>query len=154
DLSAVMLDKDYCHLSDITFYNLKNFGGHHSGDIVDAPNGASEFIDLSRERCLQKGVRFIVMTINSYTAQPYCDLPECFAGWMSREKPNSGEIYEPKTVVDKLDISSNTKIAIPAIFDLVDKQVIWADMSLTRWPFWFNTVAANFWGIQLTLKSL
>jgi hypothetical protein len=154
DLSAVMFDKNFCYVSAVTFYNLKNFGGHHSGDIVDAPQGASEFIDVSRERCLQQGVRYIVMTINSYTAQRYCDLPECFAGWMGRVKPNSGEIYEPKTVQDKLDISSNTKIAIPAIFDLEGGHVIWADIALTKWPFWYNTVAANLWGIQLTLRSM
>lgn len=154
DLSAVMFDKDFCYISAVTFYNLKNFGGHHSGDIVDAPNGASEFIDVSRARCMERGVRYIVMTINSYTAQPYCDLPECFAGWMGRVKPDSGEIYEPTTVQDKLDVSANAKIAVPAIFDLQEKQVIWADMSLTRWPFWFNTVAANLWGIQLTMRSL
>lgn len=154
DLSAVMFDKDFCFVSAVTFYNLKNFGGHHSGDIVDAPEGASEFIDVSRERCREAGVRYVVMTINSYTAQSYCDLPECFAGWMGRAKPNSGEIYEPKTVHDKLDISSNAKIAIPAIFDLQADQVIWSDMALTRWPFWYNTIAANLWGIQLTLKSL
>jgi len=154
DLSAVMFDKNFAFVSVISFYNLKNFGGHHSGDIVDAPNGASEFIDLSKARCVQAGIRYIVMSINSYTAQPYCDLPECFAGWMSREQPNSGEIYEPKTVEDKLDVTSNSEIAIPAIFDLQEEQVIWADISLTRWPYWFNTVAANLWGIQLTLKSM
>lgn len=154
DLSAVMFDKDFCFIAAITFYDLKNFGGHHSGDIVDAPLGASEFIDISKERCAQHGVRYIVMTVNSYTEQPYCDLPECFAGWMSRVKPNSGEIYEPKTVQDKLDISSNTKIAVPAIFDLQDDQVIWTDMSLAKSPYWYNTVAANLWGMQLTLKSM
>jgi hypothetical protein len=69
-------------------------------------------------------------------------------------KPNSGEIYEPKTVQDKLDISSNTKIAVPAIFDLQDDQVIWTDMSLAKSPYWYNTVAANLWGMQLTLKSM
>lgn len=154
DLSAVMFDKNFTYISAVTFYNLKDFGGCHSGDIVDAPYGASEFIDISRKRCLEKGVRYVVMSINSFTQQPYCDLPECFAGWMSREKPESGEIYEPKTVEDKLDISANSVIAIPAIFDLEDRKVIWADLSLSQWPFWYNTVAANLWGIQLTLKSL
>ncbi len=47
------------------------------------------------------------MVVMSYTNQPYCDLPECFAGWMARTAPQSGEIYEPRTVQDKLDISAN-----------------------------------------------
>lgn len=154
DLSAVLFDKDFAFISAITFYHLKDFGGHHSGDIVDAPNGASEFIDLSKERCKQAGVRYIVMSVNSYTEQPYCDLPECFAGWMSRQHADSGEVYEPKTVEDKLDVSANSKIAVPAIFDLQEEQVIWADLSLSNWPYWYNTVASNLWGIQLTMKSM
>ncbi|MBS2007572.1 MAG: TerD family protein [Cyanobacteria bacterium SZAS TMP-1] len=154
DLSAVMFDKDFCFITAVTYYNLKDFGGHHSGDIVDAPHGASEFIDISRKICLERGVRFIVMSVNSYTAQAFCELPECFAGWMGRSKPDSGEVYEPRTVQDKLDLSGKTQISIPAVFDLETGQVIWADMALTKWPYWYNTVAANLWGIQLTLKSM
>lgn len=154
DLAAAMFDEDFAFLSSITYYNLKDFGGVHSGDIVDAPNGASEFIDISKARCIEGKVRYVTMIINSYTSQPYCDLPECFAGWMARERPGSGEVYEPKTVEDKLDLSADAKIAIPAIFDLKSGEVIWADMSLTKWPYWYNTVAANLWGIQLTLKAM
>lgn len=154
DLSAVMFKEDFTYHSVVAFYNLKDIGGHHSGDIVDAPNGASEFIDVSRKRCIEAGARYVAMVVSSYSGQPYCDLPECFAGWMAREKPNSGEIYDPRTVQDKLDLSANSKIAIPAVFDLKDGQVIWADLSLTQWPFWYNTVAANLWGIQLMLKSM
>nr|MBP6352043.1 hypothetical protein [Candidatus Obscuribacter sp.] len=97
---------------------------------------------------------YIVMVIKSYTMQPYCDLPECFAGWMSRQQPGSGEIYEPKTVVDKLDISSDSQIAIPAIFDLVAKKVIWVDLSLTSYPGWSNTIAVNRKGIQVSLQAM
>ncbi len=154
DLSAVMFDKEFCFLSSITYYNLKDFGGVHSGDIVDAPHGASEFIDISRARCLEQNVRYVAMVVNSYTSQPYCDLPECFAGWMARERAGSGEVYETKTVEDKFDLTANANIAVPAIFDLQEGQVIWADMSLTQWPYWYNTVAANLWGIQLTLQSM
>ncbi len=154
DLSAAMFDDQFKFISAITFYNLKNFGGHHSGDIVDAPQGASEFIDISMARCLELNVRYIVMVIKSYTMQPYCDLPECFAGWMSRQQPGSGEIYEPKTVVDKLDISSDSQIAIPAIFDLVAKKVIWVDLSLTSYPGWSNTIAVNRKGIQVSLQAM
>lgn len=154
DLSAAMFDDQFKYIDAITFYNLKNFGGHHSGDIVDAPQGASEFIDVSRARCLELNARYIVMLIKSYTMQPYCDLPECFAGWMSRQQPASGEVYEPKTVVDKLDISSDSQIAIPAIFDLVEEKVIWVDLSLTSYPCWNNTVAVNLKGIQVSLKAM
>ncbi|MDY3552901.1 TerD family protein [Gemmata sp. JC717] len=154
DLSAVLYDADFGTVSQLTYYNLKDFGGHHSGDITDAPKGAAEFIDVSLAKCLERKVRYVVMCINSYTQQPYCDLPECFAGWMGRQAPSSGEIFEPKTVVDKVDVASDTQMCLPAVFDLVSREVIWADIALTGNPRWVNNVAGNLRGVSLMLRAL
>ncbi|CAN5260600.1 TerD family protein [soil metagenome] len=154
DLSAAVFDENFAFIDALTYYNLKNFGGCHSGDIVDAPDGASEFIDISIEQVLKHHGRYVVMSLLSYTDQPFCDLPECFAGWMARSEPQSGEVFDAKTVQDKLDVSSNSKVSIPAIFDLAERQVIWVDIALTRNPSWYNNVAGNLYGIQLSLKSL
>ena len=78
------------------------------------PQGASEFIDLDIDALVEKGIRYVVTSINSYTRQPYCDLPECFAGWMARADLASGEVYEPRTVVDRIDIASDTQICLPS----------------------------------------
>ena len=153
DLSAALYDDAFKYVDVISYYNLKNFGGCHSGDIVDAPNGAAEFIDLDVARTKAHGVRYIVMSINSYTMQPYCDLPECFAGWMARSEANSGEIFEPRTVQDKVDIASDTKVCLPAVFDLVEKRVIWADIALRGSPFW-NNVENNLSGVSLMLRAI
>lgn len=154
DLSAAIFDGDFSSMATVAYYNLKEFGGHHSGDIVDAPSGASEFIDISKSVLKERGARYVVMVLNSFTQQPYCDLPECFAGWMSRSKPDSGEIYEPKTVENKIDIGANSKICIPAIFDLTENKVIWCDLTLSHYPNWVNNVAGNMRGIQATLKAM
>lgn len=45
----------------------------HRCDIVDAPHGASEFIDLDHDALVEKGIRYVVTSINSFTEQPYCD---------------------------------------------------------------------------------
>lgn len=153
DLSAALFRKDFSYANTLSYYNLKDFGGYHSGDIVDAPFGASEFIDVSISKLLSHQVAYIVMCVNSFTLQPYCDLPECFAGWMARKNAGSGEIYEPKTVEDKLDLSANTSVAIPVIFDLINREAIWTDISLTKNPNWYNNVAGNLSGIQLSLKA-
>jgi hypothetical protein len=154
DLSAAFYDAEFCYKDVTSYYNLQNYGGCHSGDIVDAPEGASEFIDITLANVRAEGVRYIVMALNSYTAQPFCDLPECFAGWMAREHPNSGEIYEPKTVQDRLDLTAESRIAIPLIIDLEAGEVIWCDMSLRRNPNWHNNVQSNLSGIALTLQAL
>jgi hypothetical protein len=153
DLSAALFKSDFSYIDVVSYYNLKNFGGHHSGDIVDAPSGASEFIDISKSRCRERDVRYIVMCVNSFTRQPYCDLPECFAGWMARKEPDSGEIYEPRTVFDRLDLAANSKIAMPAIFDIEANEMLWLDLSLKGVPHWSNNVANNLHNIQLLMKA-
>jgi len=118
DLSALALDTDSCYKMEIAYYNLKEVGGYHSGDITSAPDGESEFIDIEISKCLKQGIRYVLMSVNSFTNQPYCDLPICFAGFMVRQFPNSGEIYDPLTVENKFDLTANTRIAIPLIIDL------------------------------------
>jgi hypothetical protein len=154
DLSAALFDADQRHVDHLSYYNLKNFGGCHSGDIVDAPQGASEFIDVELDKLRASKVRYILMMISSFTSQPYCDLPECFAGWMSRQESGSGEVYEPSTVQDKLDVASNTRICIPAVFDLEAQEVIWADLALKNHPAYSNNAINNLSSLSLMLRSL
>ncbi len=153
DLSAALYDANFNYVNVLAYYNLKDYGGVHSGDIVDAPKGAAEFIDLDIEKLREKGVRYVVSSINSYTTQAFCDLPECFAGWMARESAGSGEVFEPSTVINKVDIASDTTICLPTIFDLEARDLIWADIALRRHPSW-NNVENNLSGVSLMLRSL
>ena len=74
-------------------------------------------------------------------------------GWMGRSKPDSGEIFEPKTVEDKVDVASNTQLCIPLILDFVERQVIWTDIGLTTGPVW-NNVHNNLCGVSLMLQAM
>ncbi|SIN93953.1 hypothetical protein SAMN05444166_1703 [Singulisphaera sp. GP187] len=144
DLSALFFSTDWARLGQVAYFNLResDFGCFHSGDIVDAPDGACEFIDLDRNAMLANGIRYAVMCLNSFTSQPYCDLPECFAGWMARETPQSGEVFEARTVQDKIDLASDTTVSLPVIIDLEQSQVIWTDVAL-RSSGWINNVRAT-----------
>jgi len=153
DLSAAFFDANFVFREAVAYYNLKGYGGYHSGDIVDAPEGASEFIDLDLDVLVEKGVRYVVTSINSFTQQPYCDLPECFAGWMARADVASGEVFEPKTVFDRIDIASDTVICLPFVMDLQERRMIWADLGLTSSPRW-NNVDNNLSGVSLMLRAL
>ncbi|WP_042196511.1 TerD family protein [Paenibacillus camerounensis] len=156
DLSAVMYDHNWNYVEHISYTNLRSskYLAHHSGDIVSAPLGASEFIDLHIPSIMEYGGRYVVASLNSFTEQPYCNLPECFTGWMMRRKPGSGEIYEPSTVVNKIDVTADTRIAIPVILDLVERAVIWTDLSLTRDPNYYNNVEGNQKGMMLIGKAM
>lgn len=154
DLSASLFDTNFHFRSALTYYNLKDFGGVHSGDIVDAPEGASEFIDIDLAAVRRAGVRYVVMTLHSFTRQPYCDLPECFAGWMARSQAGSGEVFEPKTVQDRLDLTAHTKVAVPLAIDVVENRVLWCDLALKGSHGLANNVASTNRGIRVTLRAL
>ncbi|WP_246552436.1 TerD family protein [Vallitalea pronyensis] len=156
DLSAVMYDSKWHYIEHISYTHLKSdtYKACHSGDIVSAPHGASEFIDLDIESVRQYGGRYIVLSVNSFSQHKLSELPECFMGWMTRECPNSGEIYEPKTVQNKIDITSQTLISIPIIIDVIDNKIIWTDLSLTHHPFWCNNIEGNQKGMILIGKAM
>jgi len=143
DLSAALFDADFGSLGEVSYYNLRVWGGVHSGDIVDAPEGASEFIDVDMAAMAARGVRYVGMVVTSYTQQPFATIPECFAGWMLRAQAGSGEIYDPRTVVDRLDITSPTKMVMPLLIDLAERAVIWADMTMRHNSRRANAVFAN-----------
>lgn len=154
DLSALGLDADSGYKMTIAYYNLKEIGSFHSGDITSAPDGASEFIDIDISKCQKEGIRYVLMSVNSFTNQPYCDLPICFAGFMVRQYANSGEIYDPMTVENKFDLTANTKVAIPIIIDLYERKVIWTDLSLKRHPSVDNNVHNNLSSTSIINKSM
>lgn len=156
DLSAISYDEEWNFKDEITYYGLKSslFNGCHSGDITTAPNGAAEFIDIDIPSALESGVRYVVMSFHSYSGHPFKDLPECFGGWMMRQQPDSGEVFEPATVQDKVDISSDTEICIPVIFDLQERKVIWTDLGLSHHPDYQNNVRNSMNGLMLMGKAM
>jgi hypothetical protein len=153
DLSAAFYGADFDFIDQVAYYRLKNYGAYHSGDIVDAPQGAAEFIDLDIDRLLAANVRFVVASLTSFTAQPYCDLPECFAGWMSRSDANSGEVFEPRTVFDRVDVASDTQLCLPFAFDLERREVLWMDVGLAHGIGWVN-LRNNLSGVSLVLRAI
>ncbi len=156
DLSGVFYDSDWGYQEHISYTNLRSerLSAVHSGDITSAPNGASEFIDISVAKAVKAKVRYVVMNVLSYSQQPFCELPECFAGWMMRQKPSSGEIFEPATVVDRIDLSAETKLCIPAILDLVERRLIWADLSLRKRPNFAVNIESNKRGITHIARGI
>ncbi len=153
DLSAAVLDENYILKQYVAYYQLKSECGVHSGDIVSAPNGAAEFVDISIPAALKCGGRYLAMTVNMYWGGPFCDLPECFAGWMARSRPGSGEIFEPRTVVDRLDLTADTHVGVPLVVDLANRKLIWCDLALGRAPTWQNSLHNNLRGVTMGVRA-
>lgn len=151
DLSAFYMDENFKHIGQISYYSLRGNGGYHSGDITSAPDGATEFIDINMK---QTSARYIAMTVYSYTGQNFSDIPECFAGFMSRSKPNSGEIYEPASVHNKVDLTVPTTRAIPYIFDIKERKAIWLDMAEYTPYGGVNNIANGATELQLAMEAI
>jgi hypothetical protein len=138
-----LYNKNWLHISDLAYYNLREMNCYHSGDITSAPEGACEFIDIGINTLLKKGIKYVVMSVICYTGQHFVDMPECFAGWMMRRQPNSGEIFEPRTVIDKVDLTANLMICLPIIIDLENRKVFWSDIGLKGRGALYNNAAGN-----------
>lgn len=154
DLSVVLFDSVWNRVGDCSYMTLARTGLCHSGDITNAPNGACEFIDIDRKLLVNSGARYAIMCVNSFSQQPYKDLPECFAGWMERAKPQNGEIFEARTVKQKFDLAGDTAISIPVIIDLTEGKVLWCDLALSKRPMFPNNVRSNKNGILTVCRGM
>jgi hypothetical protein len=152
DLSVVFYDNSFESLGHVSYRNLRYQGITHSGDITNAPNGACEFIDVEIDKLLGRNIRFIIMSVNSFTGQKFDTLPECFAGWMIRSN-DSGEIFEAKTVENKFNLMAQSTISIPIIIDLLQHEIIWLDLALTS-KNWINNVSSSGKNLQKILKVM
>lgn len=75
------------------------------------------------------GIGYIVPDIFSFTKNPFYSIPDCMFGWMNRKNPNSGEVFEPKTVQNKFNLSSESQVSIPCLIDVINNNIMWLDLS-------------------------
>jgi hypothetical protein len=117
DLSALLLDADYSTDSWLSYTSLKTVGGEHSGDITEAPDGASEFINLSLGRVRST---FIVPQVNIFSGEGFEEVEESFFGFMLRDGEQKGRPFEPRTVRMKSDLRGTGRVALPLAFQRGD----------------------------------
>ncbi|MBA2807803.1 TerD family protein [Streptomyces sp. KM273126] len=113
DLSALLLHADYSTDSWLSYTSLKAVGGKHSGDITEAPDGASEFISLSLDRVRST---FIVPQVNIYAGESFEEVEESFFGFMLRDGEQKGRPFEPRTVRMKSELRGVGRVALPLVF--------------------------------------
>jgi stress response protein SCP2 len=113
DLSALLLHTDYSTDSWLSYTSLKAVGGEHSGDVTEAPDGASEFINLSLDRVRST---FIVPQVNIYAGEGFEEVEESFFGFMLRDGEQKGRPFEPRTVRMKSELRGVGRVALPLVF--------------------------------------
>ena len=157
DLTAVMYNEQLDYISHISYTRLKDhcINACHSGDITAASQGASEFIDVDINSCLKNNIRYICMNVFVYCGPDFSDHQTVYAGWMSREHPNSNEIYEPSTVDQKLDLTAQSRVNIPCLFDLKEKKVISVDLNVNAQNnYGGNNIESNMASVADSIKTI
>ncbi|MER5207782.1 hypothetical protein [Streptomyces sp. NPDC002825] len=114
DLSALVLDEDYETVTWLSYTALTDVAGRHSGDITDAPEGASEFIDLRLDSVRGS---YIVPQVNIYDGEGFEEVEESFFGFMLRESEQKGRPFEPRTVRTKSELRGPGRVALPLAFE-------------------------------------
>lgn len=150
DLSVAVFADDWNCLGHVSYSNLKSsrFGICHSGDITNGGpvdgEGVAEFIDLDIEKALSAGARYAVFNVYNFSDENFSKMEHAAFGFMTRSDMNSGEIFEPSMVKQRMDLASATTTCIPVIFDLKERVFVWCDMALTA-----DHVKAGFGGINV-----
>ena len=164
DLSVVVFADDWNCLEHVSYTNLKSnrFGIYHSGDIrnggpIDG-EGVAEFIDLDIEKALSAGARYAVFNVYNFSNENFSKMEHAAFGFMTRSDMNSGEIFEPSTVKQRMDLASATTTCIPVIFDLKERVFVWCDMALTadhvRDGYGGINVESNLPSVVVTCKAM
>jgi len=116
DLSALMLDEHYGNPEHVSWTNYragKLAYATYSGDITEAPDGATEFIDIQLRRITR---RFILPQVHVYAGEGFASAAESFFGFMLRDDAQKGAPFEPRTVRMKSGLRGSGRVALPLAF--------------------------------------
>jgi len=134
DLSVGFYGAAWNYLGVCSYYELTcDLGGTRiatsAGDLRNAPppDGATEFVDIDREVARANGVRYAVMVVNNYIGLPFVQLDRAFAGLMFRDDPK-GVHFDPRTVELRFDLTGDSGVYMPLVFDLETGSMHWLDV--------------------------
>jgi hypothetical protein len=160
DLSIGFYDANWGYRGNCSYTDLQLHDGdgqvvaQSAGDLQDAPHpdGASEFIDLEREKALAHGIRYAVMTVNCYSGLSFDRLERGYAGIMLRDDVG-GAHFDPRTVELKFDLQGENGVFLPLVLDVQENTLHWLDV-YAKGQFQFNTVQSTSAAIQKVCPEL
>ena len=65
----------------------------------------TEELDIDIDEATILNARYVVFQLYNYTGIPFSEMPHAMFGWMEREDSQAGQIFEPKTVKQKMDLT-------------------------------------------------
>lgn len=140
DLSALLLDADFTSAGQVSWTNYDHRGVVYSGDLTEAPEGATEFIDVP----LKLPGHYVVPQVNIYSGESFDDVAESMFGFQIRADGQGGAPFDPRTVRARSDMRGAGRVALPVVFakGADGWQAVWLHLYL-RGHASFNRVEGN-----------
>jgi hypothetical protein len=113
DLSVILTGEQLEGDVWLSYTNLTNFAGEHSGDVTAAPDGASEFINLDLDKL---GRRCVIPQVYVYSGEVFSEVAENFFGFMTMAREQKGAPFEPRTVRARSALHGDGHTAMPLVF--------------------------------------
>jgi hypothetical protein len=140
DLSVLLVDDEFRSAGHVSFTNYHHDGAVHSGDITDAPQGATEFIDVP----LTVGASYVVPQVNIYAGESFDEVAESMFGYQTRTLDQRGAPFDARTVRARSQMRGQGRVALPIVFARGPDgwQAVWLHLYLQGMPS-FNRVEEN-----------
>lgn len=153
DLSVALLDENKDLKHRIAYYKQRvpEFKSLvFSGDMTNAPNptGANEFIDFNKKELLDKGIRYLTMSVIVYHVYDdngnkisFKGLEDVTAGWVEFDSDSEdieqlksnrygrveGVEFNTRDIKNQFDIISDSTSVVPLVIDLKRDELTWID---------------------------
>jgi len=132
DLSVIGLTKDHRQMefSWRSMWNRQSSAITYSGDQTSGYNGGSEYFDVDLNAFMAEypQAEYLVFCNNVFSGKPFSKCL-CRAGYMDRDVLDSGQVFEPKTVVTSFQITCESTFAYLFAIDLKTRELVWLNVS-------------------------
>ncbi|MDQ0376559.1 TerD family protein [Amycolatopsis thermophila] len=123
DLSVQLYADGFREAGHVSYTALRHGEIVHSGDITDARDGATEIIDVPHGSV---DARYVMPQVLLFAGESFIKAAEAFFGYMTRDRAQKGQPYEPRTVRAKSDLTGRGRVAFPVLFLRDDDGAWWA----------------------------
>lgn len=135
DLSAMLYDEDMNVAGEFSWRSYASNGAASSGFIFSGDQtcgykGGSEYFDFNLETIQKRNpmARYIVLNDNVFSRVNFSDC-YCKAGFMLRDKFNSGEAFEPKTVQTSYLVNAQSTFCHLFAIDIKTRELVWLNIN-------------------------
>ena len=103
----------------------------YSGDQTSGCEGGSEYFDIDLDLFAKEvphSSRYVVLCDNVYSRVPFSKCL-CKAGYMTRDRDDSGEVFEPQTVKSSFAITCPSTFAYLFGIDMKTREFVWLNIA-------------------------